>query len=726
MIARLQSNRVRRTYLGGGRIDAFCRTVAPEAGQPCPEDWLASTTTAFNGTVEIAGEGLGRMEDGRLVKDVVGTLPVLVKLLDSDERLVIQAHPTVPFAKKHLNSPVGKTECWYFLPGTAPDACVYLGFRPGITRGNWSAAIRADWEARSRGTHDPTGATCGGSFDTVYETRMFDSEEPLPDTPCGRAGVGERMVERLEEFCDIAERHGLRLIVPLLTGQMTFRNLIPPALANRNPFSDPYALAWEGRYLECMVSRLKAKKAIVAWAAGNEASILGRCENAFHAEAWSRYVHSTIRLADPSRPVIGLHHLAISRENAWSTKLNATMGDCLTSHPYGFWGDAYNDDFRTVRSVTFAPAETLALAQIGGKPAFIEEHGSRRQEQASQEHVADYMRAMLWNAWAADCRAMLWWCAFDQTGMTHAPYNWRQPCVELGLFRRDRTPYPAVASFRDFAAMQERLPFDALPPAKTDAVVLTTDRDVVFSTYVLARQAGIFPFFANPEEKLPEARVYFLPDARERAFLTIERWEELKAKVRAGATLYLSWNDTFLDGMEAVGGIEIARREKAAGTDVCDFGDFKVEIGYGVKRVFKTRSAETLACNQNGEGVFFRNRYGKGTVYVCAHNFEKTFYAASGKYEGDGYRIWEKVCPVSRLLTTDEKNVFVSEHRFGDGRCAVIAVNNRPVAYDGKPALKTGWRVASSVTDDGAKATWKDGRLGLAANAGVLLMLEKN
>ena len=160
MIAKLQPNRVRRTYLGGGRIDAFtggsrsyataAETAAPHADaqervppMPMPEDWMASTTTAFNGTLEIEGEGLGRLEDGRLVKDVVGTLPILVKLLDSDERLVIQAHPTVPCAKRLFNSPVGKTECWYFLPGTAPDACVYLGFKPGITRTTWEEAVRA-------------------------------------------------------------------------------------------------------------------------------------------------------------------------------------------------------------------------------------------------------------------------------------------------------------------------------------------------------------------------------------------------------------------------------------------------------------------------------------------------------------------------------------------------------------------------------------------------------
>ena len=142
MIAHLRTNRVRRTYLGGGRIDAFTGCVADcSDGVPRPEDWLASTTTAFNGTHEIAGEGLGRLADGRLVAETVGSLPFLVKLLDSDERLVIQAHPTVPFAKAFMDSSVGKTECWYFLPGTAADACVYLGFRPGVTEAAWRTAF---------------------------------------------------------------------------------------------------------------------------------------------------------------------------------------------------------------------------------------------------------------------------------------------------------------------------------------------------------------------------------------------------------------------------------------------------------------------------------------------------------------------------------------------------------------------------------------------------------
>ena len=546
----------------------------------------------------------------------------------------------------------------------------------------------------------------GSNCDVVWETRLFDTEEPLPDTPCGRAGVDERMVERFEAFCDLAEKHGIRLIVPLLTGQMTFRNIVPPALANLNPFTDPYALAWEGRYLECLVTRLKAKKAIVAWEAGNEALILGRSENAFRFESWLRYVHQTIRCADPTRPVIGVNGLFIDRHGPYPSVVNASLSDYVTTHPYGFWGEVYNDDFRTVRSVTFATAQTYALEQISGKPAFIEEHGSRRQEQASQANVADYMRAMLWNAWAADAKGMLWWCAFDQTKMTIAPYNWANPCLELGIFRRDRTPYPALKPLRDFAKLQERLPFAALPRAKTRAVVLTMDKDVVHSSYILARQAGFFPRFASPEGEIPDADCYFVPAARGRAGLTTENWEKLKAKVRAGATLYLSWCDTFLDEMETVGGVEVSYRDKE-------------------KTVLTPTTAEILEKDTDGNGFLFRNAYGKGTVYVCRRPFEKTLYEGTGGYEGDSWKVWAKVCPVDRSLTTEAQNVFVSEHPFDDGRMALVVVNNARTAYRGSAALASGWRVTSVLTDDQAAAKWTDGRLDLAPCSGLLLMVEK-
>ncbi len=564
----------------------------------------------------------------------------------------------------------------------------------------------------------------GEKWNVVRETRMFLSEEPLPDTPCGRAGVDERMVARFEQFCDLAEKHGFRLVVALLTGQMTFRNYIPPALVHLDPYADPYALKWEARYLECLVTRLKGKKAIAAWESGNEARILGDIACKERAEFWQRYVHDVIRRADPSRPVIGVDGLELTSASPWPTEVNALLSDWVTMHPYHFWGAQYRDDFRSVRSTTYASAVTRILADVAGKPAFIEEHGSRRQEQASQRHVADYMRAMLWNAWDADCRAMLWWCAFDQTGMEIAPYDWKEPCVELGAFRRDRTPYPAVGAIRRFAAFQRSLPFDALPPAKPNAHFIVSNADVAHASFILAKQAGLNPSFQSAEQPIRAAEVYFLPVAAGRAHLTLRNGRALKERVRDGATLYLSLRDTFLDSLEDVAGIEIDYRDGQGETRTCTFPGFSLTLASDATRRYRARAAETLARDAQGNGVFFVNRYGKGKVYTLTTPLESSLYGSARKFASDAYRVYEIVAPTRRLVRTGSRDVIATEHFFADGSCGVVVVNNAPEPYAAKPVVAAGWKVTSARTDDPSAAAWADGTLRLDGNAGILLRLE--
>ena len=144
MLVKFKENRVRRAYFGGKRIDCFYGKLGENTRYP--EEWLASTTEAFNPDMPKAGEGLSVTEDGKIFRDLIKTdakrllgeedMSILVKLLDSAERLVIQCHPTVQFAKERMNSPFGKTECWYILDAE-DDAFVYLGFKEGITREKW-------------------------------------------------------------------------------------------------------------------------------------------------------------------------------------------------------------------------------------------------------------------------------------------------------------------------------------------------------------------------------------------------------------------------------------------------------------------------------------------------------------------------------------------------------------------------------------------------------------
>ena len=67
----------------------------------------------------------------------------LLKFLDSAIRLHIQAHPTISFSQKYLNSSSGKTEAYVIL-GTRDEVknpYIYLGFQHSIGREDFKIAI---------------------------------------------------------------------------------------------------------------------------------------------------------------------------------------------------------------------------------------------------------------------------------------------------------------------------------------------------------------------------------------------------------------------------------------------------------------------------------------------------------------------------------------------------------------------------------------------------------
>lgn len=247
----------------------------------------------------------------------------------------------------------------------------------------------------------------------------------------------------------------------MLTGQMTFRNFVPPALLHVNLYSDPQALKWEARFVDYFVRRLKAKKAIVAWESGNETRILATNTGADQAEFWQRYIHSVIRLADDSRPIIGVDGLGLTEDAMWPTKVNAMLSDYVTVHPYHhISGNAYRDSVNGVRMAMFCAAQSMAQEDIAGKPCFVEEHSYRRAPASSRKLMARYIDGLLWNLWSSNARAMLWWCAFDQDHLDTAPYDWRQVYQEFGIMKSDRSLYPYAETIRDFMKFQDSLDID--------------------------------------------------------------------------------------------------------------------------------------------------------------------------------------------------------------------------------------------------------------------------
>jgi mannose-6-phosphate isomerase len=71
--------------------------------------------------------------------DASGPFPLLVKILDAQETLSVQAHPPAAVATRLGGEP--KTEMWYITDAT-PQAALFVGLKPGVTRADFERRIR--------------------------------------------------------------------------------------------------------------------------------------------------------------------------------------------------------------------------------------------------------------------------------------------------------------------------------------------------------------------------------------------------------------------------------------------------------------------------------------------------------------------------------------------------------------------------------------------------------
>lgn len=161
---KLDNAKAWRTYLGGSLLSQL-HGLDKGVDDHFPEEWIMSMTSARNVGREHILEGLSYLADDSTLslKSVISEqgalllgqshyekygseLGVLVKLIDSSERLTIQVHPDNAHALSLFDSRFGKTECWHILGGREIDGqkpCIYMGFKEGITREKWVALFEA-------------------------------------------------------------------------------------------------------------------------------------------------------------------------------------------------------------------------------------------------------------------------------------------------------------------------------------------------------------------------------------------------------------------------------------------------------------------------------------------------------------------------------------------------------------------------------------------------------
>lgn len=202
----LGPNQPAHFYRGGAGIASLRGIAQPSANSP--QDWIGSTTEIFS----RPGVGLSRLDSGETLRDAIAAAPadflgpghvarygadpaLLVKILDTGQRLVVHFHPDRDFAARHLGSRYGKTEAWIILESRhegndASAGHVYLGFKRDA-----DPAVIRPWVA---------GQDTSAILDSLNKVAVVPGDTVLVPAGVPHAiGAGTTLVE-LEEPTDFS------------------------------------------------------------------------------------------------------------------------------------------------------------------------------------------------------------------------------------------------------------------------------------------------------------------------------------------------------------------------------------------------------------------------------------------------------------------------------------------------------------------------------------------
>jgi hypothetical protein len=352
--------------------------------------------------------------------------------------------------------------------------------------------------------------------------------------------------------------------------------------------------------------------------------------------------------------------------------------------------------------------------------------------------LASYVRGNLWHHWADDCRGLLWWCAFDQEKMRVAPYEWDGPGLEHGVMSSDRKTRPSGEELRKFAEFLDGLPFERLPAPKRKAVCLLGDfrqkhQAAATGAYILAKKAGFDIEFQLASQELKPAQLYLLPCATGKAGFTGASWDALKKAVREGASLYISTDNVYLQGLSEVFQAEVVSQTAKSGSFKFQFDGFSLTLPLKYSYKMNSLGAKALGSWPDGSPAFFEAKYGKGRVFLLSFPLEsslvETPLAFQGEESSEAWRIYAHIGAgilSDRVAIKDSPDLSLVERPLSKDEIACVAVNHSSTTLRSSIALKNGWRLKECRSYCGS-ASEKAGKISLTLDAcsGALITIKR-
>lgn len=520
--------------------------------------------------------------------------------------------------------------------------------------------------------------------------------------------LDDTMMDRFATFLDICAEYGIKVVVGLITGWMSGRLFVPPALYKTNVITDPTALYFEQLFIKGFVSRFKYSDTIYAWDLGNECNAMSYTDR-IGAANWTSTITNAIRAEDNTRPIVsGMHSLEVERNKPWRIEDQGMFTDILTTHPYAFWSEHTRIDKNlSLRTTMHATAQTKLYAEIGGKPCLAEEIGTMGPMLCNDENAGKFFRLSLFSLWANNSLGVMWWCANDQMMLNAYPYSENMVELELGMMYKDHTPKPVLVELKNFSEFYNRLDFQ-LPKAEVDAVCLLTENQdqwgVGYMTYILLRQAGLNCSFAyanselpctNTDRELPDSNFYIVPSINGISVMNKKRYEELKQRVYNGADVYISMDNGILSEFESFTELRVEDSYECNKKSSLVLDNTEIEFERKRTFILTPIGAEVIAYDNENNPAITVNKYGKGRVFFVNFPLEENLIDVHHAFEGNIYKVYDKLFgeySEKYPIKVRDTNVAITYHKTENSIIAVL-INHSNVTCNPEYICDNEWEI---------------------------------
>jgi hypothetical protein len=209
-------------------------------------------------------------------------------------------------------------------------------------------------------------------------------------------------------------------------------------------------------------------------------------------------------------------------------------------------------------------------------------------------------------------------------------------------------------------------------------------------------------------------------------------WLKLLERVKAGATLYVSFDDCIVSSFKEVFGLEIQTREKRSDALTIRMTALAGAPVINTKAKFRLNlaplNAEILGKEPDGNPAFTCAEHGKGRVYLLAASLEINLCDETGAFHaGAAQPYWEIYRHIAapmlkqRILTKDAPQVGITEHPVDEQQRIAVLINYSPAGVRVPVKLAAGWRIEKILR--GAKP--ENETVSLPANDAAVWMIER-